>query len=185
MDTQACSNILIPNIPLGLSGRYTGSLTFDFVVTSEPKAWPSVETDEIEDALLDIPSWEEMAEQVQGVTRDIAWDFQPETSTSGTAVCYMEDSESGELKQVEAMSFSYGVQGTRVIIELTAWNDPRIPTEIQVVEMRLEGELSTSDQGTEISGRSSYTIWWVWDDLEHPDYFTFSGPWSVFHARAE
>jgi len=120
---------------------------------------------------------------MQGKTMDIAWDFQPATSTSGTAVLYAEDEESGELKLADEASFSYDVQGTRVIIEFVAFNDPSIPTELQGLEMSFKGELSMSDQGMEIRGTYDYSLH-VEDDrgMIHIEY---SGPWSVSQPRAE
>ncbi|MCG2767219.1 MAG: hypothetical protein L6435_02400, partial [Anaerolineae bacterium] len=183
MDTQACSNILIPNIPIDLSGMYAGSLTFE-QVTINSEAFPSVETDEDEDNPFDfdLPSCEEMAEQMRGETRNIAWDFQPATSTSGTAVFYIEDAESGELSQMGAIYFSYGAQGTRVIIESTGWHEAAdIPTELQAMEMRFEGELSISDQSIEISG--TY-LWSIYAE-DGREWLRMSGPWSASQPRAE
>jgi hypothetical protein len=163
-----------------LSGRYAGSMTFEQVAFNS-QALPFVDIDEDGFNDLDPAQCEEQARQMQGQTSSIAWDFRPETSTSGTAVFYVEDAETGELAQVEAISFSYSVQGTRVIIESTAWNDPRIPSEIQGVEMRFEGELSMSDQDVGISGAFVYSIH-VEDGGE---LIHMSGPWSASQPRAE
>jgi hypothetical protein len=183
----ASCSILIPNIPLELSGRYDGSVTFEQVVFNR-EAFSSVGTGE---EGFDPAECEEQARQLQGQTRDIAWDFQPTTSTSGTAVFYIEDEESGELELVDQVSFSYDIQGTRVVIQSTTApmemhiiegeQSTSVPLEGLGWEIRFEGEMSMSDQGTEISGTFVELIY-VEDGREA---MHVSGPWSVSQPRAK
>ena len=180
LDTQACSNILIPNIPLELSGWYVGSLTYEQVVFNGQATLPFIDIDEDGENDIDPEECEEQARELQGQTRSIAWDFQPTTSTSGTAVLYHEDDESGELEEAWS-DVSYDVQGTRVLIGVEMRNDPRVPIELQVMEWHFEGELSMSDQGMRISGTFLYSL----PDAADRMLFRMSGPWSVSQPRAE
>ena len=187
MDTQACSNILIPNIPLELSGRYAGSMTYEQITWdfNIAEGLPFIDLDEDGFNDIDPADCEEQIKQLQGQTMDIAWDFQPETFTSGTAVLYAEDEESGELEPAEEASFSYDVQGTRVTIELVAYDDPSAPIELQGWEMSFEGDLSMSDQSTDIRGTFLYSL-----HVEDPKdkgwiHIEISGPWSVSQPRGE
>ena len=198
LDTGASCSILIPNIPLELSGRYAGSLAFEQVVFNS-EALPFVDGDEDGFNDLDPAECEAQARQLQGQTRDIVWDFQPETSTSGTALLYGEDEESGELEPVDEVSFSYDIQGTRVVIQSTTGpaemrigegeQSTSVPPELLGWEIRFEGELSTlalsegegSDQGMEIRGTFVYSI----NVADGRELLRISGPWSVSQPKAE
>ena len=184
MDTQACSNVLIPNIPIELSGMYAGSMTYEQVVF-DSAGLPSVDMNEDGINEWDPAECEKQARAMQGQTGPIALDFRPTTSTSGTAVFYAEDEDTGEWEPSDQASFTYDIQGTRVIIELTAWNDPSVPIELQAMEVWFDGELSMSDQSTDIRGTFLYSL-----HVEDPKdkgwiHIEISGPWSVSQPRGE
>jgi len=176
LDTGVSCNILIPNIPFELSGMYTGSLTLKHNVNTVNSPCfdldlpPECESEE---------AYQEIGE-TQGKTVGITWDFQPETSASGTAVFYGQDEETGEFALAEQIPFSYHVQGRRVIIELAGVNDPTVPEDLGS-DIHFEGELSMSAQGGGINGTFVLRLFCDAD----PNFVNMSGPWSVSQPRAE